>query len=67
MRIRFMVYEIEHEGDLDDAIDAIEEHGGSVIDLAEDFEGEEAAAFLVEVEDEKAFKEKLGEDERTCL
>lgn len=47
-RMRFTVGEIEHDSDLDDAIERIRAAGGTVVQAAADYSSE-TAAFVVDV------------------
>ncbi len=46
--IRFRVYEIEHDGDVEDACEAIQRIGGKVIETSAVNEDSESAIFTVE-------------------
>lgn len=67
-RVKLPVHEIEHEGDLEHATEAFRAAGAkSVKVLATDFEGAEAALFLVEFEGELAALKEAAEEAGVCL
>jgi hypothetical protein len=67
MKLRFKVYEIEHDGDLENATDEVEECGAENIEVEDtDFENSESATLVVEVKNVKEFKRKIREAD-LCL
>lgn len=67
-RVTFKVYEIEHTGDLDDAVAGIKKAGGKEIKVVESSFGSYGSATISALlpDDRKAFTAVLGE-EGVCL
>lgn len=64
--LRFRLYEIEHEEDLDNATGILTSSGASVVEVLEFSETEESALFEVTVTNAEEFRRRVVESEELC-